>query len=339
MRVLVAEDDAVTRRFLEATLASAAYTVHSVADGMSALKALGAQPFDVLVTDWMMPDMDGLELLRRVRSEVRPIPLTAMATSMSSPDARLHALEAGADIFLVKPVTRLQLLDGLQNVRARKEQVLQPRPAIIGPSTPARKTSIPFVGYAIGASTGGPDAVQTVLKTFDVPPHAVGFIVIHGPDWMQHQCAEMFHKVAPHLEFVVASNGLELRATQVFLAPGNRHMVVDDALRIRLLDTPPVNFVKPAIDPLFSSVAATFGETCVGLILTGLGSDGASGLADIVKHGGRALIQDPDSAVAPFMPRAALKAIGPATPIVPLAGLGKELARVLRITSRIKQKL
>lgn len=337
VRALVAEDDPVTGRLIEKLLSKAAYSVVVAPNGVAALEQLRTSPFDVLLTDWMMPDMDGIELLRRVRAEVRPTPLILMITAITVPDARRYALQSGADGFVTKPIVAVELLESIRNIQARTKQEVARSPAqsVAPPSVIAQfrtetasRTVPPFGAIVIGASTGGPEAVRTVLRSLDVRGEAVGFIVVHGPDWMQRQCAELYQKDLRGLTVAVAEDKMLAKAGHVYIAPGDRHLIVEPGtFRLRLLDDAPVNFVRPAIDPLFQSVAAAFGPHCVGVILTGLGCDGADGVASISAAGGKVLIEDPFTAVAPYMPRAALAAVGSKGELAPLAALGPLLSR------------
>ncbi|MCX5746814.1 MAG: CheB methylesterase domain-containing protein, partial [Proteobacteria bacterium] len=180
---------------------------------------------------------------------------------------------------------------------------------------------------AIAASTGGPDALRALFRTITPSPEVAYFVVIHGPAWMQHSCAEILQKETPALRFVVATHGTTAVGGTVYLAPGDKHLVVKPgSFTLALTDDPLVNFVRPAADPLFDSVAAAFDRYSVGVVLTGLGVDGAHGAGTLAAVGGRVLIQDPATAVAPPMPEAARRTVSAAT-VVPLVELGAAVAR------------
>ncbi len=354
MNILVAEDDPVTANMLHAVLGRSAHSVVVVGNGVEALEQLRKQPFKLLLTDWMMPEMDGIELLRKVRAEIRPVPVVLMMSSISNPEARQYALRTGADGFLAKPVAQIELLDLIRSSQAHAQQGLDappvsPAPAgQVNPSAPAappmvrrqpswmkKAAPVPaFPAFACCASTGGPESLRTLFSTLSVRGDAVGFVVIHGPDWMQRQCAELFQRESPGLVFQVAENNSIVEAGHVYIAPGDRHMVVNPgSSTISLLDTPLVNFVRPAADPLFDSVARAFGPYGIGVVLTGLGSDGTAGATAIAAAGGKVFIEDPKTAIAPQMPKSAIEAVGPLAHVRPLAQLGDLLSQSLRVLS------
>jgi two-component system chemotaxis response regulator CheB len=354
VNILVAEDDPVTANMLHAVLGRSAHSVVVVSNGVEALEQLRKQPFKLLLTDWMMPEMDGIELLRKVRAEIRPVPVVLMMSSISNPEARQYALRTGADGFLAKPVAQIELLDLIRSSQAHAQQGVDappaPSPASQGnppaaPAAPAmvrrqpswmKKTApVPaFPAFACCASTGGPESLRTLFSTLSVRGDVAGFVVIHGPDWMQRQCAELFQRESPGLVFVVAENNSIVEPGHVYIAPGDRHMVVNPgSSTISLLDTPLVNFVRPAADPLFDSVARAFGPYAIGVVLTGLGSDGTAGATAIAAAGGKVFIEDPKTAIAPQMPKSAIEAVGPLAHVRPLAQLGDLLSQSLRVLS------
>ena len=328
MRVLVAEDEPVPGALIEGVLCKAAHTVMVVRNGVDALAKLKAEPFDVLITDWMMPEMDGIELIRKVRAEIRPSPIVVMVTAIGSKRGEMHALSSGADGFLAKPTGASDLLTLLRQIEAKRAQPLKPAASTVQIRvTGSAEPLPPFVAVAIAASTGGPDALRTLFRSVTMVPDVAYFVVVHGPGWMQHTCAEMLQKENPRLCFGVASPGQIAQPGHVYLAAGDRHLVVEPrSFALTLSDASPVNFVRPAADPLFESVARAFDRYCIGAVLTGLGSDGAEGAAAIARAGGRVMVQDPAAAVAPPMPTATLRAVKHA-PSIPLDKLGGALVR------------
>jgi two-component system, chemotaxis family, protein-glutamate methylesterase/glutaminase len=374
--ILVAEDDPVTASLLHALLGRSAHSVVVVGNGVEAMEQLRKQPFKLVLSDWMMPAMDGIELLRKVRAEIRPVPVMLMMSSITNPEARQYALRSGADGFLAKPVVQMELLDLIRSTQSRTLHEAEPTatgsrdpwnpggpapsagigltaaapagplgPAIIPggvnwnappavrrqPSWMRKSPAAPtpsFPAMALCASTGGPESMRSLFAAFTTRGDIAGFVVIHGPDWMQRQCAELFQRENKSLTFVVAEDGCIARPGYVYIAPGDRHLVVDPGtLTLGLLDTPLVNFVRPAADPLFESIAAAFGSFAIGVVLTGLGSDGAAGASAIAMAGGKVLIEDPGTAIAPQMPKAALAAVGAQATVAPLATLAGLLSQ------------
>jgi two-component system, chemotaxis family, protein-glutamate methylesterase/glutaminase len=164
----------------------------------------------------------------------------------------------------------------------------------------------PFIGIAVAASTGGPDTLLRFFAGLPVLPGAAVFVVLHGPAWMLKSMAGMLQKKTG-MTVRLGEDGMVIRAGEVYLAPGDRHMVVDaDTLHLRLTDDPPENYVKPAADPLFRSVASAFGRYAIGIVMTGMGHDGSAGCGSIAAAGGVVLVQDPLTAVIDSMPRAVM---------------------------------
>ena len=300
MNLLIAEDDPVNARTLEHILQGAGHRVVVTYDGVQALKAIEREKFKALVTDWMMPNVNGIELTRKARASV---PIIVFATSLDSDAARQYALDTGADDYLVKPYQRQDLLACLENCRARLAQSLPARPQMLirGPSV-----APPFVCLCIAASTGGPTVLTELLESLPAPFPAAIVIVQHGPAWMLESFAR---RLSEKTDFDVKPTSHETlpEPGKVYIAAGDHHTIFDiDTLRFQVLDEPPENFVRPAADPLFRSAALAFGRYCIAVVMTGLGRDGGLGAQYISGAGGHIVIQDPDSAVAKTMPRTAL---------------------------------
>ncbi len=328
MKILLAEDEQITAQTIARSLTKAGFSVTLARDGRAALEHLRRGPFDVLLTDWTMPRMDGIALIVRVRESIRPVPYIIMITALDSSEARARALDSGADDFLSKPVRGRVVIESVRTGLARRGQSApraRPRaapPAIRAPARP------PLVGVAIAASTGGPGALSRLLASLTLPPNAACFIVQHAPAWMLEALAARLNpcRAGP---IVLARDGLRPAAGTIHLAPGDHHMILSPrapgGLFIRLTDDPPENFVRPAADPLFRSAAAALGRYCVAVILTGMGRDGTVGAGAVCRAGGIVLAQDPAAATAPSMPRTAIDA-GVVSDICPLDRLGDRVS-------------
>jgi len=315
MKVLVAEDDLTHALIAARVLDEAGHQTVTVRNGIEALEALAKESFDAVVTDWMMPRMDGIELVRRMRAGVRPLPVVLVVTSLQSHEARAHALEAGADDYLARPYDPRELLSRLAGCLARRNQ---PRPARghvephVSLAAPA-----PFVAVVVAASTGGPSALSALLAAFPPMADAAVFAVLHGPAWMLETFATRLEREAP-LKVRLATDGMAVAPGAIYLAPGDRHMTIAlDGLSVRIEDGEPENFVRPAADPLFRSAARAYGERCVAVVLTGMGRDGAAGCEHVLAAGGVVLAQDPATAAARSMPQTIVE-MGLARGIAPL---------------------
>ncbi len=305
MNVLIAEDYEPGANLLSLFLKRAGYTVSVVYDGRAAWEALQEKRFDILITDWMMPKLDGVELIRKARQDLPSCPAIVMLTTLTSDQSRIRALESGADAFISKPYVSREILDVLKNV-VKKNRQRSPDVSKVKKATPPSPP--PFVGVAIAASTGGPDILRTIFSRFPPLENAAVYLVLHGPDWM----LQSFQKsLAEELQLgiEIAQHNVRSKPGGIYLAPGDKHLVIHPKSRKTLLeDTPPENFVKPSADPLFRSVAKAFGQYSLAVILTGLGKDGSKGAAHISEMGGLVIAQDPASAVAPSMPKSVVHA-------------------------------
>jgi two-component system chemotaxis response regulator CheB len=333
MRILIAEDDPDNARLLEVILKKNGFSGVVEPDGKRALTRLRREKFDILLTDWMMPEMDGIELIRSVRKEIRPSPLIIMITAIDTSTGRDHALRSGADDFLTKPYKGPELIKVLRDNIAKFNQA-----APVLTRQIAIPTSVlpPFPGVAVASSTGGPDVLVTLFKSISPNCNAGFFVVQHGPKWMLEVFADRLHKNTG-FNFELAKTGVRAEAKKSYLAPGDQHLCVEPGnLSLKMNNDPQENFVRPAADPLFRSVASVFGKYSLAVVMTGMGRDGAKGAAAIKSAGGRVLVQDPDTAVAVSMPKTVVE-LGLADEVLPLEKLGAAIERhVMQISGLLK---
>lgn len=321
MKVLIAEDDAASALILQRTLSKAGYQVTHAINGMEAWEIIQQESFDALLTDWMMPQMDGMELIRRVRAGIKPLPMIMVITALASPEARLHAMNSGADEYLAKPFGPAQVLQLLGDSLARRTQ---PIPSIPPATIPANLVRPPFVGVALVASTGGPDAVTDVVYALGQSSTAAIFVLLHGPVWMLESFTTRLQTVA-RMPVCLVEDGMVAEPGKIYIAPGNRHLqVIPVSFRLRLADTPPENYVRPSADPLLRSFAQAFGGFSVVAVLTGMGRDGAVGAAQVADVGGIVIAQDPATAVAGSMPQTIIN-LGLAREVAPLFEMAQSI--------------
>jgi two-component system, chemotaxis family, protein-glutamate methylesterase/glutaminase len=343
MRILVAEDDPVSLRILARVLERNGHSVTHAADGQRALAALyQAGPFDAIITDWMMPRLDGISFIRAARQQFEELPPIIVLTAIASDEARESVLEAGADDYLAKPVQPAELLQCLERCLARYSQVSS-RPEGLKITGLASVIGRPLVTVVAGA--GGPVAIQQLFRKLTGAATASFLVVQHGPHWM----LETFvHKLQTQtsLRVAMAAPGSRLDAGTVLIAPGGQHSTVaPDGTLVMLTETAPENFLRPSGDVLLRSMVG-FGRCCAAVIMSGLGCDGAAGAAQLMAAGGRVLIQSPSSADVASMPRAALALCAEAgsTPLGELPGqLDSWIASVqvpgVRGTARVSTNL
>lgn len=304
-KILIVEDELTNAILLKRVINKAGFNTVVAHSGAEALKQIDAEKFDAVLTDWMMPQIDGIELIRQIRKKIKNPPYIIMITALVSEGARSYALESGADDYIAKPIDVDEVLTRLKDgLKRHKQDIPENLNSIV-----TRDVDVipPYVGVFLASSTGGPPALLEVFKNVDKSLKAAYFIVQHGPAWM----LETFSmRLAKETGFVVniASNNMTPETGNIYLAPGDKHMRIDKGTyKIALDSGPKENFVRPSADPLFSSAAELFGKYALAVVLTGLGSDGARGLTEIASAKGNIIIQDPDTAIAASMPRSAIK--------------------------------
>jgi two-component system, chemotaxis family, protein-glutamate methylesterase/glutaminase len=340
IRVLVVDDSALMRKLIPAILARdpSIEVVGTAMDGAFALKKIEEQRPDVVTLDLEMPRMDGIETLRMIMRRA-PMPVIVFSThSKEGAYSTFKALALGAIDFLAKPADAAaghldaiaqELID---KIKVAKRAAGRKIPASIPVETqaaekkPARNALPPNRVIAIGISTGGPNALQFMLSQIPADFPATILVVQHMPEGFTEMFARRLDECCA-LGVAEAKSGDLLLAGRVLICPGNRHMMVRRMPRgdmAVLSDGPPVNGHRPSVDVLFHSVAQEFSLTSVGLLMTGMGEDGAEGLGAIKSAGGMTIAQSEDTCVVGGMPRAAIIK-GYANKILPLDGLGSFL--------------
>jgi two-component system chemotaxis response regulator CheB len=335
IRVLVVDDSALMRKLIPAILAreSAIEVVGTAMDGAFALKKIEELQPDVVTLDLDMPRMDGMETLRLIMRRA-PLPVILFSThSKEGGYATLKALALGAVDFLAKPKDAAaghleQIADQLiAKIRVAKRAAGRKLPAAVIEEKPAPKKGTraslpPRRIIAIGISTGGPNALQFVLSQIPAEFQSTIIVVQHMPEGFTEMFAKRLDECCA-LEVQEARSGDLLLAGRVLICPGNRHIMVRRMPRgdmAVLSDGPPVNGHRPSADVLFHSVSQEFGLTAVGVLMTGMGDDGAEGLGAIKAAGGMTVAQSEDTCVVSGMPRAAIIK-GYANKIIPLDGV------------------
>jgi len=318
--VLIIDDSGPTRDGLRAILEGEPRirVVGEAADPLVARKLLDTINPDVITLDLLMPRMDGLTFLRKVMAG-RPMPVVVVSNlTQEDADLCLEALEIGAIGVLSKvTIPHPRLLESfgrelIDLVRAaaisrigRKRRGRGGVIASVERRDPGRGDYRPVM---IGASTGGTEAIQEILSCLpeDAPPIVV---VQHMPKGFTRSFAERLHE-STRLTVREAEDGDRLRAGEVLIAPGHAHLEVagsPDKARVAVVDRPKVNHHRPSVDVLFQSAARLFGPDVVGILLTGMGSDGALGLQAMADAGAATIGQDRESCVVYGMPAVAAK--------------------------------
>lgn len=347
IKVMLVDDSAVVRQVLTALLTkdSGIEVIASAPDPIFAMDKMNSNWPDVIVLDVEMPRMDGITFLRQIMS-IRPTPVIICSTLTEKGAATsMHALAAGAVAIVTKPKAGLKNFleidagDIVQAVKAAAGANLRPfrnLSAINAAATPPNKIKIDEVMpalnasltsamavttdklVAIGTSTGGTQALEVVLKKLSRT--APGIVIVqHMPEKFTEAFADRLNKIC-EMEVLEAKNGDRVIPGRALVAPGGRHMQVKRSgaqYHVEIIDAPPVNRHRPSVDVLFRSVAKCAGRNALGIIMTGMGDDGALGMRDMHEAGAETIAQDEKTCVVYGMPKEAVK-LGAVDKIVPL---------------------
>jgi two-component system chemotaxis response regulator CheB len=343
--VLVVDDSAFMRKLVtEMVDGSGEFRVVATArNGLEALKKIHALDPDIVTLDIEMPELDGIGALGYIMSETpRPVVMLSGAASVAGIDLTIRALELGGVDFVKKPGgpisldiggVRDRLLDALRasrEVNLRGVSVLARHRGQRLAARSANGGSWATRVVAIAASTGGPRALAELVPALRADLDAAVLIVQHMPAGFTKSLAERLDLHSP-LAVAEAIEGERVVHNRVYLAPGGQHMRVrlEAGVPVIALDsTPPVWGVRPSADPLFRSVADVFGAAAIGVVLTGMGRDGAEGLRAIHEAGGLGVAQDRATSIIYGMPHAALLA-GGVDQVLPLQAIAGALTDLL----------
>jgi len=345
IRVLIVDDSAIVRKMLTEALASEPdlEVVGTAPDPFIARDKIQTLHPDVLTLDIEMPRMDGLTFLGKLM-RFHPLPVIVISSlGQASSRTAIEALQNGAVEVLAKPggpysVGELKH-DLPQKVRAAANARLTRRTAdMLAPRPAAPALVVPGVSsdalIAIGASTGGTEAISQLLA--GMPEYTPGMVIVqHIPPVFSTAFANRLNDLC-RVRVKEAAEGDRVQPGQVLIAPGNFHMTVSKRggeYRVSIQDGPRVCYQRPSVDVLFDSVAESAGKNAIGVILTGMGADGAQGLLKMKRAGARTIAQDEASCVVFGMPREAIR-LGAAEHVLPLSRIASEVMSLTAIAHR-----
>jgi two-component system chemotaxis response regulator CheB len=341
LRVLVVDDSlTVRKRLIEVLEGDPEIVIVGEADnGARAVELCRTLRPDIVTLDMMLPGLSGQWATEQIMAHCpTPILIVSASTNRGELFNTYEALAAGAVDVLEKPtgdqrdgtwerqfIATVKLVARIKVITHLRHRLVDAPPAlpvvVAGPVSACR-------AIGVGASTGGPGAVVELLRSLPAPLPVPVLLVVHigalfgasFAEWLNGQSA---HRVAH------ARSGelLAAAAGRVVMAPPDQHLVVDGP-RLRLSDAPERHFCRPSVDVLFESMARELGSSSAAALLTGMGRDGAAGLLEIRRQGGRTIAQDEASCVVYGMPREAVL-LGAAERVLPLSAIGRALAAAL----------
>ena len=345
IRVLVVDDSA----FMQFTIAKYLDEVAEISvvgtarDGLEALELIAKLDPDVITLDVEMPRLDGIATLREIMAEYpRPVIMLSSLTSDGALET-VQALTLGAVDFIAKPANKANMATVMGDVAAKIIRSVHAKVWTLSKANPIRTPAKPAALPArkmtrmkrsqdrlvvIGSSTGGPRALNTVIPALPGNLQAAVLVVQHMPAGFTRSLAERLDSLST-LVVKEAEHGDTVEVGRCLIAPGGFHMTLDNNGAIALNQNPPVHGVRPSADVTMSSVARLYGAEVIGVVLTGMGSDGTNGATLIHSSGGKVIAEAESTCVVWGMPRSVVEA-GAADYIVPLgdvAGLIEKLVQ------------
>jgi two-component system chemotaxis response regulator CheB len=347
IKVLIVDDSAIVRQILTRELSK--FTdieiVGSAMDPYVARDKIVKLKPDVITLDLEMPRMDGLSFLAKLM-KYYPMPVVVLSSlTPKNSETALKAMDLGAVEVLCKPgsahatqdVSR-SLVNAIRTAGSARINPKAPKPPATPAPSPGGKapaTALASVRtthrvIAIGASTGGTKAIEMVLR--EMPPTSPGIVIVqHMPEKFTTAFAQRLDDVC-QIDVREARDNDQVVPGRALIAPGNRHMTLyrsGSQYLVKIKDGPPVHYQRPSVNVLFQSMAKHAGKNAVGVILTGMGGDGATGLLAMRESGAVTLAQDEETCVVYGMPREAVK-LGAAEKSLPLTEIGPAIIRILR---------
>ncbi len=345
IKVLIVDDSALVRKVLTGILDNdpSIEVVGVAPDPLIAIRKIKTLLPDVLTLDVEMPRMDGLTFLEKLM-KAHPMPVLMFSSlTQKGADATLKALSLGAIDFIAKPTARFsENMDELREIllskvkaasQARLKKAIAP-PLNVPPklgmdavikSQPRSRVTRGETVVVIGASTGGTVAIEQIL--YSLPENAPPVVVVqHMPPVFTKSFADRLNSLTA-ITVQEANNNDMLRSGMALIAPGGKHMIINrgnDGFYVKISEGPPVNRHKPSVDVLFRSAANTLGADAIGILLTGMGDDGARGLCEMRQAGAHTIAQDEETCVVFGMPRVAIE-MGGASQVLPLGSIAQNI--------------
>jgi len=351
IKVLVVDDSAFMRVLISDMLnADSGLGVVGVAkDGIEGVEKAKALSPDVITMDVEMPKMNGIAAVEHIMAE-KPTPVVMLSSlTKKNADVTLDALAKGAFDFVTKPSGTLSLdIDrvngeliakiksayayageigkGMKRVQSAKKYDVPAHDYATYTRAPAEEGRISKKVVVIGSSTGGPKSLDEIFSTLPSGVPAGMLVVQHMPPYFTKSLAERLDKHSP-VHVSEGEEGNRITNGYALVAPGDYHMTVNSG-EIHLNKKPPVNAIRPSVDVTMLSIAKTYGSNTVGVLLTGMGKDGAEGMKAIKEEGGKTIACDEETSIIFGMPKEAIK-LGCVDKVVPLYKIADEIMKTL----------
>lgn len=334
-RILVVDDSAIIRSLVGDLFKAEGFEVVSARNGREALEIASTSRFDAAILDVNMPVMDGISVLKEfVRMGIPSVMFSSLTTEASK--VTIEALEIGALDFVPKPGP---LVLDIRDIK--RELLMKVKVAILSKRMPSirrafqrripchemKRGALANKVVLIAASTGGPSMVKSVLHDLPKRLGAAVLIVQHMPPLFTKSFAENLASFSS-IPVKEAEHGDPIYEDNAYVAPGDYHMEVSANSRIILHKGEKVNFVRPSADPLFFSAAMYFCPSVVGVILSGMGSDGAQGALAVRRRGGHIIVQDESTSVVYGMPKAAIE-VGAAEEVLSIESIPAKIVELI----------
>ncbi|WP_372626942.1 chemotaxis response regulator protein-glutamate methylesterase [Arsukibacterium sp.] len=352
IKVLLIDDSAVVRQVLQALLDKAPdiQVIGAASDPIFAMDKLAREWPDVIVLDIEMPRMDGITFLKKIMQE-RPTPVVICSTlTEKGAETTMQAMAAGAVEIITKPKVGLKnfLQQSSAELLAAIRSAAQARVKKLGKSQPLAHAAVKLTAdsilpgsgkeamaqtteriIAIGTSTGGTQALEYVLTA--LPRVSAGIVIVqHMPEKFTASFAERLNSLC-QIEVREARNDDRVMPGLALIAPGGKHMLVKRSgayYKVEVVDGPQVNRHRPSVDVLFRSVARFAGKNATGIIMTGMGDDGARGMKELFDAGAYTYAQDEESCVVFGMPKEAIK-LGGVNQVINLSDIARAIIKAM----------
>lgn len=294
--ILLVEDDFTALQFLKRILTSENYTVIGVDNADDALAVLKRERIDLIITDWMMPNIDGIEFIYRIKALIKNPPPIIVVSALSAEMAKDYALKTGAVEFIEKPINTKKFLEIVNQTIVENIQITQIYET-------KEHFYVPFIPVAILAGNGSSQPLLQIFRDLvDLNENIVYTVVFQGGVNLLNSVVKQLRENSSKNVIIVQSTSKPERNC-IYFAPDDYHILFNNNYEIVVDSGPKENYLRPSAEPLLRSLANHFGKYSIVVILSGMGTDGLQAAYQIKSHNGTIICQDPSTALAPTLPK------------------------------------